>query len=110
MLGFWWIGFIVSIVLGVIIGCWIYARFLSNLRAKHPDQYLMLGSPTLFNRSIRKGIALQKFIYSSQVHSLKDDRLIRICRFIRWFNPALVGIVLICYIFGLISLLHFLKG
>ena len=86
--------YLVVLLVGVIVGVVAYRRLISLLAKDHPELYAELRQIRILNASPSKSIGFQRFIYSGRPEALGDDRVTRACRFLRWFTPVLVIIVL----------------
>ena len=62
------------------------SRLLSLLKDDHHDVYESLGSPSLVaNNSVKNNWLSLRFLMSGAYRSIEDDRVSRLCRFMRLF-------------------------
>ncbi len=65
------------------------SRLFGLLKESHPEIYESLGSPSLFlNNSISNNWSSLKFLATGSYRNLDDDRVTRLCQFMRLFLIA----------------------
>ena len=66
----WWllaVMFATTVAVSAVVGTLAKARLIEQLAQDHPDTFERLGRPHVWlNRSFSQGIALQRFVFSSQ--------------------------------------------
>ena len=88
--------YLATLITGIVLGLVKYARLLSVLESRHKKLYAEdLGGVRMVNWSAKKSINLQRFIYSRRPSATGDRELASLCRFLRWYGPVFVAILLI---------------
>lgn len=71
-----------AILMGsLLVGAFLYSQFVRILRARHPDVWKSLGSPTLVtHNTLRNFRSMSRFLLEKHYFSLDDEELNRIAK------------------------------
>ena len=101
----YWIGpWALFVVAGIAVLLPLYAKLLNALRRHNPDEYVAIGSPTLFMASPSRGIRLQRFIYSGSKKPGIAPEVARMCGILGVLTPTFVVLVYAMLFWGLFNL------
>ncbi len=87
----WILLFAVFLVGGIVLLLALYAELLRRLKEHNPREFRAIGSPTLFMYSPRRGLQLQRFIYSESKEASINPRVAKLCRLVGVLTPLFVA-------------------
>ena len=100
--------FAITVLVSGIVGTLAKARLIRQLAQDHPDTFERLGSPDVWvNTSLSRGVALQRFVFSSEPPLSDQAESSRIK--LRRVTVAVIGALLVNLVAFAWALLSFLQ-
>jgi hypothetical protein len=81
------VSFRIVVALVVIVGISLQLMFFHRLRRRYPNEWVRLGSPSLFRPSnIQSGWQIAKYFWTGEFAKVPDKSIVRLGRVVQLYN------------------------
>ena len=96
----WILFWVVFLLIGIAVLLPLYLHLLIDLKRYNHEQFVEMGSPSLFMLSPGRGIRLQRFIYAGSKQEQIHPAVKKKCRVLAVLTPVYVFLVFLLLFFA----------